>query len=231
MSVQFVRQTVAEMGRCNAFYYFLGRFLQRLSRNRAGVVRYYFVAQPIPEKETAPLRPSAASSIRQVGQADPIVSHFPRPAPVIAHRFADENLCFVAEHKERFAGFIWFARDAYEEDEARCRYVLERPDLTVWDYDVYIEPEFRIGRTFSRLWETANQALSAQGIRWSLSRISAFNTASLAVHSRLGIRKLGTGTFIILWAVQIALFDRAPFVHIGLSRRYRPVLSFSPPGD
>ena len=231
MSIQSIRQTITEIGRRNALYYFLGRFLQKISCNHARILRYYFVAQPVPATPPTPSRPSASSSVRQITPSDPIVPRFPRPAAVLAQRFENGDICFVAEQKTRFAGFIWFARQAYEEDEVRCRYVLTDAQRSVWDYDIYIEPEFRIGRTFSRLWETANQTLSAQGVRWSISRISAFNTTSLAVHSRLGIRTLGTGTFIVLGGIQISLFNHTPFIHISFRKRHRPVLSFAPPED
>ncbi|ANQ86412.1 hypothetical protein dqs_3391 [Azoarcus olearius] len=221
--LQPLKQAVAELGYINAAFYLAGRLLQRVSAGRACIIRYQFFAQPVPE-QPATSRPSAKSQIRRVAPDDPVVSRFPRPPAVIARRFADGATCFVAENDGRFAGFLWLARDAYEEDEVRCRYELSPPERCAWDYDVYVEPEFRIGRTFSRLWEAANIHLAARGVRWSLSRISAFNPGSLAAHRRLGIRYLSTATFIVLGPVQISVLGAAPFLHVGMKRRPRLVL-------
>jgi hypothetical protein len=96
---------------------------------------------------------------------------------------------------------------------------------------VYVEPEFRAGRSFACLWEAANAHLAAHGIRWSLSRISAFNPGSLAAHRRLGIRKLRSASFLCLGGKQLALFGRPPFIHLSLNEGSRPLLRLQPPRD
>jgi hypothetical protein len=50
----------------------------------------------------------------------------------------------------------------------------------VWDFDVYVVPAYRLGYTFLKLWDTANAHLRSLGVRWTLSRISAFNAGSLS---------------------------------------------------
>lgn len=224
-----VRKLFAELGTLEASLYLVTRFLEKGSFGRARLIRYHFVAQPVPEKPSSPSRASASSRIRQVTADDPVVRLFPRPPAVIAQRFADGVTCLVAETSGRFAGFIWLKRKAYEEDEIRCRYELVPPERCAWDYDVYVEPEFRIGRTFSRLWDAANAHLSADGVRWSLSRISAFNPGSLAAHRRLGIRRLCSATFLVIGPIQLSVLPRSPFLHVGMSKRCRPVLKLSPP--
>lgn len=222
-----LKRTLQELGTVNSALYLAGRLLQRISGERARIIRYQFFAQPVPQAPPPPT--SGKCQVRIVTADDPIVQAFPRPAHVIARRFADGATCFVAQMGERFAGFLWLARNAYEEDEVRCRFELVPASLCAWDFDVYVEPDFRIGRSFSRLWGAANTHLAAQGVRWSLSRISAFNPASLAAHRRLGIRSLSTATFIVLGPVQISLLPRAPFIHIGHRSSHRPVLSLTAP--
>lgn len=197
-----LKRTFDELGLANGALYLADRVLQRLSGGRARIIRYQFFAQPVPQ--TAPPPATGKCQVHIVSADDPIVREFPRPPQVIARRFADGATCFVAQMGERFAGFLWIARDAYEEDEVRCRFELVPASICAWDFDVYVEPDFRIGRSFSRLWQTANAHLAAQGVQWSLSRISAFNPASLAAHRRLGIRPLSTATFIVLGPVQIS---------------------------
>ena len=229
MSLVQIRKLIAELGRREAALYILARLLDSASRGRIRLVRYQFVAQPVPASPQSTSRPSTTSRIRSIDADDPIVPAFPRPPAVIAQRFADGANCFVAESRERFAGFIWLKRDAYEEDEIRCRYEFVPPGRCAWDYDVYVEPEFRIGRTFSRLWETANAHLAADGVRWSLSRISAFNPGSLAAHRRLGIRPLCAATFLVAGPIQLSFLPQPPYLHLGTGPQSRPVLRLSAP--
>jgi GNAT superfamily N-acetyltransferase len=224
-----LKRTFHELGLANGAIYLAGRLLQRLSADRARIIRYKLVAQPVPQTPSRPPRAATKCRIRTINANDAVVSAFPRPPQVISRRFADGATCFVAEVGDRFAGFLWLARNAYEEDEVRCRFELFPPELCAWDFDVYVEPDFRIGRTFSRLWEAANAHLSAQGVLWSLSRISAFNPESLAAHRRLGIREVGMATFLVFGSVQLSLYGKAPFLSISSSPLRRPRFRLSPP--
>lgn len=222
-----LKRTFDELGLANGALYLADQVLQRLGGGRTRIIRYQFFAQPVPQ--TAPPPATGKCQVRIVSADDPIVREFPRPPQVIARRFADGATCFVAQMGERFAGFLWLARNAYEEDEVRCRFELVPAPICAWDFDVYVEPDFRIGRSFSHLWQAANAHLAAQRVQWSLSRISAFNPASLAAHRRLGIRPLSTATFIVLGPAQISFLPRAPFIHIGHKSSHRPVLSLTAP--
>ncbi len=227
MPADRLKRLFTELGRKEAALYLFAQALSRVTGGRLRLLRYHLVAQPVIAH--ADIRPSAQSTIREVHARDPLCTSFPRPKRVIAQRFADGATCLAAEHKGRFAGFIWLARDAYNEDEVRCRYELADPQTCVWDYDVYVEPDFRIGRTFSRLWHAANVHLAAQGVRWSLSRISAFNPTSQAAHKRLGIQYLGSASFLVAGSLQIALLDRRPFLHASLNATNAPVLRLPAP--
>ncbi|MCA8905483.1 MAG: GNAT family N-acetyltransferase [Halioglobus sp.] len=223
-----VRENFRQLGGANALLYLVDRVLRAITGSRARLVRYLLVAQPVPADPVEAMRQSLASKVREVGGDDPVVKYFPRPAAVIARRFADGSVCYVAEVRDRFAGYLWLAFNGYDEDEVRCRYEFAEPALSAWDYDVYVEPDFRLGRTFARLWETANQRLANRGVRWSFSRISAFNAGSLAAHRHMGLQTLFAATFVCLGPLQLTFTGTAPFVHLSFSDKSRPVLRLSP---
>lgn len=159
-----------------------------------------------------------------VSVSDAVVGSFPRPAEVIASRFARQHTCLVATSKGRFAGFLWYALEHYEEDEVCCRFDLNPKANGVWDYDVHVEPQFRLGRTFARLWDEANRRLSEQGFRWSFSRISAFNVQSLQSHKKLGLKVQSSLTFFCFGPLQIMVSSCAPHINISWNGIGRPVV-------
>ncbi|MDT3670690.1 MAG: GNAT family N-acetyltransferase [Aromatoleum sp.] len=221
---------IRQLGAIDGVLYLAHRALGMLSSDRAGIFRYYLVAQPVPDAPP-PAKAAARSAVSLIDAQDPLCASFPRPPHVIAKRFRDGNLCFASRSGERISGFLWLANDAYEEDEVRCLYRLEQPEQSAWDYDVYVEPEYRLGRTFVRLWEAANRHLATEGVRWSFSRISGFNPGSLQVHRKLGIRRLFSATFVRVGPVQITFAGASPYIHVSLSARTRPTLRLSPPPD
>ncbi len=105
----------------------------------------------------------------------------------------------------------------YQEDEVRCRYVPLTEGRSSWDFDVYVDPQHRNRIVFLKLWDEANSFLAARDIRWSLSRISAFNKASIASHTRMGAKRIGTAVFLSIGSLQIFAATVPPYV--GLSRR------------
>ena len=229
MALQAIAANVAALGWGNGLLYSLGQILRRVSGGRVRLVRYLLVAQPVPAEVRPQCRPSAKNPVRPVAPSDPLVQQFPRPRHVIAQRFRDGSTCLVAQSDERFIGYLWLARGAYDEDEVRCRYEFARPGESSWDYDVYVAPDFRIGRTLARLWDASNAHLSRDGVRWTFSRISAFNPGSLAAHGRFGTKVLHTASFLCLGGVQIAFIGAAPYLHLSLSDRSRPTLRLRPP--
>ncbi|MGB5744208.1 MAG: N-acetyltransferase, partial [Sedimenticolaceae bacterium] len=167
----WIRRSVIErfrkLGALNGSLLLADRLLGGLSGNQARIIRYYLAAQPVPSVSSDALRPTASSPVRRIHKEDPIVADFPRPAAVIAGRFAAGARCYVAEVRGRFAGYLWLAFGGYDEDEVRCRYEFAEPGICSWDDDVYVEPAFRLGRTFARLWSVANRDLAMEGFRWS----------------------------------------------------------------
>ena len=203
--------------------------MQAVSGGRAYLIRYYVVAQPVPKPFIPVCRSSEAEKVYEAAPEDALAEFFPRPPEVIASRFGRGHVCLVAVKNGTFAGFLWFARERYDEDEVHCRFVLIEPESCVWDYDVHVEPHFRMGRTFARLWDAANQRFADSGIEWSCSRISAFNKQSLQSHKRLGIRKMHTLTFICVGSVQLSFLSCKPYVQLSWNGRGCPTVAIHPP--
>jgi hypothetical protein len=225
-----LRQVFTTMGALEGTLYLCARALAAASGGRMRLVRYAIVAQPVPPAGFAPYcRPSPATEVRVVPVGDALVQAFPRPPQVIAWRYAQGHACWGITARGTFAGFLWLARGAYLEDEVRVRYVLTDAERCAWDFDVHVEPAYRLGRSFARLWEAAHQSLAAEGVQWTLSRISTFNPDSLRSHARLGVRRLMTVTFLCAGRVQIALLPVAPFVHLGWREAHVPHLPLPAP--
>lgn len=226
MTLEKIRSTFHAFGALDGLLYLAHRALTRITGERAAIRKYYLVAQPVPARATASTR---SNPVRILSADDLLREAFPRPQHVIAKRFRDGNLCFGTEIAGRFAGFLWIAHKSYDEDEVRCLYELADPESSVWDYDVYVEPQFRLGRTFARLWDAAHAHLAAEGVRWTFSRISGFNPVSLQVHMKLGIQRLFSVTFVQAGIVQFTFSGARPYFHLSLSPQSRPILRLSPP--
>jgi len=224
-----LKNAVGSLGFTNGMLYLLGRTMQAVSGGRCFLIRYYLVAQPVPSPFAPVCKPSANDQVQEAGPDSPVLKDFPRPAEVIRGRFENGHVCLVATSKENFSGFLWFARGSYDEDEVHCRFVLADPDTTAWDFDVHVEPRFRLGRTFARLWDAANERYAATGIRWSISRISAFNQQSLQSHGRLGIRHLQTLTFFCLGQLQIGVMSCRPYLNVCWRGKACPTVVLAPP--
>lgn len=229
MPLTRLQQNWGQLGVLNGTLYSLARLLERSSRGRIRLVRYLIVAQPVPPPLADRPPPRGKLLVRQVGADDPKVALFPRPSEVIEQRFQDGAVCLVASIDDKFAGFLWLAFDHYDEDEVRCRYLLPDARASAWDYDVYVAPEYRLGRTFSRLWGAANRFLADRGVHWSISRISAFNTNSIAVHRRMGMVTLFPVNFLVVGETQLTFMRRFPFFHLSLTPDRPPKLPIAAP--
>lgn len=226
-----LRERIDELGALVTVQLFIDRLLTLLSGGRARLITYALMAQPIGAGAFATVRSDAATAVQELRPGEALADALPRPTAINLQRWAAGAQCLAATVKGAFAGTIWIARGQYEEDEVRCLYELDDAACSVWDYDVYVEPRYRGGRLLARLWQAADARLTAQGVRWSFSRISLLNPGSMAAHQRMGARRVGLAGFLVLGALQLSLFSQAPFVHLGLTRRYRPTVRLKrPPG-
>lgn len=215
--------TVCSLGLCDRMLYIASRALARVTSGRVRLVKYRFVAAPVPRASAAAIRSRGGrTAIARVYPGDALARQFPRPAQVIERRFASEATCLAARIDDRFVGYAWLQFGPYDEDEVRCRYVTLPPERTSWDFDVYVDPAHRMGRTFVRLWDAAYALLRERGIEWTLSRISAFNAESLRAHARFGARAIGTAVFVCAGRFQLTLASIPPFVHAARDARRRP---------
>lgn len=210
----------------------LTRLFQITTGGRLRLVRYYFIAQPVPDPDKRPaLRDTPGNPTELIGREAIVVGSFPRPDEVIQARFDAGYICVVTRIGGEFAGYLWLARKAYEEDEVRCRYELTEPEISAWDFDVYVKPEHRVSRAFVRLWAAANDHLHGVGVQWTFSRISAFSKRSLNSHARMGTQVLSSATFLCAGPLQLSFLGCAPYLHVSLSARSRPKIAFAPPAQ
>jgi hypothetical protein len=217
-----------EFGPRDGSLYLLHRAVLATFGARAGVVAYGLYAQPIGDGAYAAVRDDPRTKVVEVAPGDPLIAAFPRPAEVIDVRYADGARCYAAVVKEQFGGYVWISRACHNEDEVRARYLLAGP-AAAWDFDVYVEPELRLGRTLGRLWKGVDGLLAREGVRWSFSRISRFNALSIATHARLGAREVGRATFFVCGPLQLMVSSLRPWLYLSMSDDARPTLQITPP--
>lgn len=204
-----------QWGWFNLGLYLLNRFLVMISKGDLKLDRYYLVAQPVAKASLLPPGRGKKIEVRLIHEQDEIAELSPRPAAVIQARFEQGAKCLAAFKEERFIGFLWLLFGGYQEDEVRARYIPLPAGRAAWDFDVYVAPDFRLGLTFPRLWDEANCMLNKKGVRWTCSRISAFNVGSLESHARLGTVSLGSAIFFCAGGWQITVASIAPFFHLS----------------
>lgn len=211
-----ISTTLQQLGWINTILYMLKHLLAKISRNHLGLYKYYFVAQPVTEISLLPAGRGKKIAVFQIDRQDEtILQQFPRPAEVIRTRFENGAICLAAFREDRFIGFLWLSPGSYQEDEIRARFMPLPAGKTAWDFDVHVEPDFRLGLAFLRLWDEANSFMRKHDIRWSCSRISAFNADSLGSHARLGTRTMGSAVFLCIGQWQAMIANTAPWFHLS----------------
>ncbi len=218
---QKLRQNVRQLGWWDAAFYFLGLALRPVGIR---LYKYEFVAQPIAANELARGR-GKAIDVRLVTEQGGVPLDYPRPDHVVADRFQQGAFTLQAWKGEQLAGFLWLLHRGYREDEVRADFRLASSD-SVWDFDVYVAPEFRLGPTYLRLWDEANTLLRARAVRWTCSRISSFNVASRNAHARLGTVRMAGAVFVCAGPVQVSFITQAPYLHLSWRAADAPRLVF-----
>lgn len=224
-----LRRLQQELGAREGLLYAIDQALARASRGHCRLIRYAIVAQPVTPAAAAALRADGKTRIERIPAGHALVAQFPRPAHILQRRYRDGACCLAATQGDAFVGFLWWQQAGYEEDEVWCLYQLLDADQSVWDFDVHIEPRFRLGRALARLWAAANAELAAQGIAWSFSRIALSNRASLAAHARLGAVECARASFLCLGPLQLAWLPGAPWLRLSWATLGRPVLALRVP--
>ena len=204
--------------------------VQRLGARTGGLLalhRYLFVAQPVAALPLLPPRRGRSIEVRPLDPQDEALLALPLDRAVLAYRAGQGALCFGAFKGGEIIGCLWLCLAGYDEDEVRCRYLPQPDGQASWDFDVYLLPDHRSGLGFARLWDEANAFLRQRGVAYSWSRISAFNTGSLASHARLGAEVAGRATFLRLGPCQLMWANLPPYLHFSWRGGARPTLVLS----
>jgi len=182
------------------------RILNRIEAASAGAIAvraYAIVLQPVAAR--ALLAPSSRPGIEVRSAAESgVLELIPnRPRAELKRRMQNGDVGFIAVDKTAYAGHLWISRKDFDETEAHCRFELPRSTNIAWDYDLHIDPRYRMGRAFTRLWDAAFAYLRSIGATATLSRIALANSQSLSSHRALHAREIGRTFFIRLFGLWI----------------------------
>ncbi|HWR17287.1 MAG TPA: hypothetical protein VN577_20830 [Terriglobales bacterium] len=180
---------------------------------------YEILIQPIPETPLLAGQLAQTYQIRQIKPGDPELDLMPARPEIKVSRFAQNAMCLGTFKKNKLVAYIWLAFGSYEEDEARCTFVL--PPHAVFDFDLYVMPECRMTLAFAGTWHGANEFLLTRGIRNSFSRLTRTNIRSRRAHKRLGAARIAHTLFVKAWKLELMLASIAPYVHLSLTERNR----------
>lgn len=203
-----------ELGAPVALLYALDRVLRRFNRHW-GLYCYHFMAQPLSDQSRLSPSRGKGFSFRLLQSPDPVLERLGRPQEVIQQRFAQGAHCLMASKDRALVGCIWFVRDAYLEDEVRVDYLLPLDGHCVWDFDVFVDESERLGFLFAKLWDAFDALLKPSGVRYTVSRINAFNQRSIGSHHSLGARNCGWALFLCLGSLQWMLSSHRPYIAFG----------------
>lgn len=216
-----------EFGCFAGLVYAVDRILQRFSPHLR-VYFYELLAQPIPEEPLLPARLAGVLEMREIAAGAPEVAQMPARPDIKESRFRQNAICLGAFQENRFIGHIWFCFHAYEEDEVRCTFLLPEGNQAVFDFDLYLFPEHRMGLGFVGIWNGANQFLRSRGVQLSFSRLTRFNLPSRRAHLRLGARQVGRVFVLRTWSLEFMLATVPPYFHLSLGEHDRARLSLRP---
>jgi len=206
-----------EFGFISGLLFAIDRVLVRVSPALRLYV-YDFMVQPIPDKPLLPERLTKNLEIREIRRGDPEVDLMPARPEIKESRFAQNAICLGAFKKGQFIGYMWFCFRTYEEDEVRCTYVVTPAKEAVFDFDLYLFPQHRMGLGFVGIWNGANKFLHERGIKFTFSRLTRFNTASRRAHHHLGWKLVGRAVFLQAWRLEFMMATLFPFLHLSLGK-------------
>jgi len=195
--------------------YVLNRIFNSLSPNFR-LFYYELMVQPITDK---PLLPGSLSSnivIREIKPGDPELALMPIRKDILESRLQQQTICLGAFSKEKFIGYIWFCFGSYLEDEVRCIYDLSPENEAVFDFDLYLFPEHRLGLGFMAIWDGANKYLSSKGIKYTFSRLTRYNLPSRNAHAHLGWKVAAHAIILKAGTAEILMTNTSPYFHISL---------------
>jgi hypothetical protein len=216
-----------EFGLFAGSLYAIDRVLRRLSPH-LGLFVYELMVQPITGKPLLPANFARNLRFGEIARGDPEIELMPAREDIKESRFEQGARCLGVYRKDKLIGYIWFCFDRYDEDEVRCTYELAVPGESVFDFDLYVLPEHRMGIGFMAIWHGANEYLRNRGVHYTFSRLTRFNVASRRSHAHLGWRCVGRALFLKAWRVELMLSTIAPFVSLTWTLRQRARMRLAP---
>jgi hypothetical protein len=216
-----------ELGWLDFTLYILNEISNRTT-GRQPLRKYYLFAQPVPAKPMLPRNRGATIHVR-VMSADEALHSVSRPKSVLMDRIRQDALCLGAFQDLALIGYIWYMTGVYQEDEVRCDFLPAPQGQSAWDFDIFLEPRCRGTFAFPRLWDAAFEQMRLRGIKWSMSRISAFNSVSIESQKRMNARIVGSLTFFKLWGCQFMFGSLPPYVHLSIGQQSRPLVRVPAP--
>jgi hypothetical protein len=223
-----LRHTVHELGWVDAGLYYAGRLLKLLSRNRVLLFKYYLVMQRVRDTRLLPQGRGGDITVREIAATEEVIHQFPRPPAVLHYRYRQGAICLGAFKHQECIGFMWVLVGNYQEDEVRTCFVPLPAHQAAWNFDLYINPEHRLGLTFPRLWDATHTWLKNRDIAWVMSRISAFNSGSYTAHVGMGAIRLSWVVYVCIGTWQVMFTRIAPFFHLSVCQETYPELRLHP---
>lgn len=215
-----LKSAIKEFGPISGSLYMIDRLLLRVSAH-SRILVYELMEQPIPEGPYSTMHALSAFEQRRIEPQDKEVESMPVPESVVRSRFAQGAICLGTFKKGELIGYIWFAYRQYDEDEVRVTYEVAPSHESVFDFDLFIFPQHRLGLAFLAIWQNAANYLRAQGVRRSFSRVSRFNLATRRAHAHFGWKRVGRAVFLKLWRLELMTSTLYPYFYLSLSRRPR----------
>lgn len=210
------RSDIRQMGLTGWLFYAVDRALHRVSNGRVGVLALRFYVQPLPKERLVAVRDSDPVQVAPVSPASLGLAAFGRPVDAIRERIEAGSTCIAALREGELLGFMWLQQGTLEERLVRCHMRVEPSSRVVWDYDFFIQPRYRLGRLFGRLWDAATAMLRERGVEATVSWIRIENRASEQAHARLGAKRIGWAVFLSAFGRQTMITSFAPYLsHAG----------------
>ena len=216
-----------EFGWRDGALYLIDRLLRGVSP-ACGLYLYDLVRQPIGREPLLSANRLKNLRFAEVPRGHPDIDRMPARAEIKARRFEQAARCLGVYRNDVLIAYVWLCFDAYEEDEVRCTYRLVQPDRSVFDFDLYVFPEHRMGTAFTAVWHGANTWLRERGIEDTFSRVTRFNLASRRSHAHLKAARVGVAAFLKLWRVEIMMASVAPWFAVTWSPAQRVQLRLAP---
>lgn len=208
--------------------YAIDRVLGKLSPH-LGLFVYELMAQPVAAKPLLPAGRTRDLAFIEIVRSDQAIALMPVRPEIMASRFEQGARCLGVYRKGMLVGYIWLCFGRYDEDEVRCTYELAAPECSVFDFDLYVFPEYRMGTAFLAVWHAANEFLHQRGVQFTFSRMTRFNLASRRSHVRLGARCVGRALFLRAWSAELMLATVYPHVALTWAPAQRARLRLAPP--